>query len=122
MPAPGRGHWELQDADTCNLCHPVEAQVSSVLRNNFTFRCVEVSDRQERNRLEDRLIATVSACAECTPSATWLGRFAYSSVVRECGMWNSQSVGGMELSNDELKRFEELVNATTTKWNLERNS
>jgi len=122
MPAPGRGHWELQDADTCDLCRPVETQVSSVLRNNFTFRCVEVGDREEHNRLEDRLIATVSFCAECTPSPTWLGRFAYSSAVRDCGMWNSQSVGGMQLSSDELKRLEALVNETATRWNLKPNS
>jgi len=88
----------------------------SLLRNNFMFRCIEVSDRQERNRLEDRLMATVWACAECTPSPTWLGLYAYSSVVRSCGMWNIKGVGGVQLSDDELERFEELVDETATRW------
>jgi hypothetical protein len=118
MPTPGRGHWERQNDDACALCAPVEEQVSSLLRARFTFRCVEVVDREERNRLEELLIATISACNECAPSATWLGHQAYSSVVRGCGMWNSQSVGGAQLTPEDLRRFEELVGQTVNKWHL----
>ena len=61
-PTPGTGHWERQDEKPCRRCRPVEHDVSRLVRERFQFRCIAVSDRQERNLFEGVLIATLSAC------------------------------------------------------------
>jgi hypothetical protein len=111
-PMPGIGHWERQGARACERCWPVEARVSALLRERFRFRCVWMPNREERNRLEGGLVAALAQCTVCQPSADWLGRFAYSPIVRESGLWNVQFADGVQLTIAELARFGELVAAT----------
>jgi hypothetical protein len=108
-PGPGLGHWEKQNAKTCPRCHPVEAQVSGLFQSRFKFRCVKIADRQERNKFEALLIASLAACPFCRPTAQWLGLSAYSIQIQKCGLWNSQHVNGMIMNFDDIKRFAELV-------------
>lgn len=90
LPAPGRGHWELQNAKPCAICQPVEEEVSKLLRQNCSFRCVAIEDRDERNALEADLISLISACSICKPSSSWLGLQSYPEAVHLSGLWNSQ--------------------------------
>ncbi len=89
-PGPGQGHWERHMKVACPRCAPFEQRVSTLLVDRFRVRCVRIENREERNRLESRLIATVAACTVCGPSATWLGRFASREKVRASGLWNSE--------------------------------
>lgn len=113
-PEPGKGHWERQHEKPCQRCKPYEERVSHTLRTRFRFRCVFVSSRETRNKFEKTLIASLSACSVCKPSDRWLGRHAYSNVVRSAGMWNSQFVGGTPLSEEELQQFTDYVVSTPT--------
>ncbi|MFQ5910477.1 MAG: hypothetical protein ACE5IJ_07125 [Thermoplasmata archaeon] len=113
QPAPGRGHWEKQDAKTCERCRPVEADVSDLLRSDFAFRVVSIEDMAFRNLMERKLIGLLSACPACMPSREWLGRFAYGEKVRNSGLWNSSYVGeSVSLSREGWCRFEEAVEET----------
>ena len=114
LPRPGQGHWERQDKRTCSRCKPVEQEVSQLLKEHFSFRCVRIVDRTERNRFEQLLIASLARCPGCKASATWLGRHAYSSNVRQSGLWNSDFIDSLPLISSELARFENLVQQTTT--------
>lgn len=110
QPAPGRGHWERQNAKACALCKPTEAQVTRLLREVFWFRCVEIVAQDERNRLEEGIVASLAACPTCLPSPNWLGRHAYSLMVQESGLWNSNYVrDSLPLSEEELSRLEILA-------------
>lgn len=109
QPAPGQGHWEKQDAKPCTNCKPIEKEVSRLLRERFRFRCVEIIDQEERNYLEERIVATLARCPECQPSPNWLGRYAYNKNVVKAGLWNSDYVDSLPLTPDNLKRFEQLV-------------
>jgi len=109
LPGPGRGHWERQDASTCNSCRPVEQEVSRLLREHFSFRCVKIVSRNERNRMEQALIASLASCPRCKASATWLGRCADSPRVQQSGLWNSDFVDSVPLTSSELVRFENFV-------------
>ena len=70
-PAPGKGHWEKQDEKTCHRCQPVEQSVSRLLRTRFRFRCVSIPLRQERNRFEKALIATLSSLYRLRVLGQW---------------------------------------------------
>ena len=108
-PGPGQGHWERHMEAACARCAPYEQRVSALLGDRFRIRCVRIENREERNRLESRLIATVAACTVCGPSTNWLGRFASSEKVKASGLWNSEFVGGTTMGGADLKRFGELV-------------
>lgn len=112
QPAPGQGHWEKQDGKSCPRCAGVELAVSELLSSTFTFRCVQIEDRAERNDFEKRLIATIAACPVCRPSDDWLGRYAYPPLVRSSGLWNVQYVGEQPATDRQLRRFEELTRRT----------
>ncbi len=108
-PGPGIGHWEYQGGKECEQCERVETQVTNYLTKSMTFRCIQIDDASERNRMEAGLIATIAACQICNPSARWLGNYCYASKVQQSGLWNSQHVGDAGLTSAELARVETLV-------------
>lgn len=84
--------------------------MTQLLRGSFAFRCVAVDDRDLRNRLEKKVIGSLSCCRICKPSPGWLGRYTYSEKVRSSGLWNSNHVGGPdEMSSEDLQVLGELV-------------
>jgi hypothetical protein len=67
---------------------------------------------RERSTSEAMLIATLAACPACKPSQAWLGRHAYPRTVRESGLLNTEFVGGETLTQDDMRRLEQLVDNT----------
>ena len=111
-PGPGKGHWERQDEHKCPMCEPVEGAVSEYLEKYTSFRCVRINESDERSDFERVLIATIAQCPLCVASPTWLGRDAYSKKVQNTGLWNSDHTGSQTISDEELRRFEDLAAAT----------
>jgi hypothetical protein len=112
LPGPGQGHWERHGEKKCSRCEPVEQEVSQLLKEHFSFRCVKIVDRAERNRFEQRLIASLARCPGCKASATWLGRYAYSPNVQQSGLWNSEFIDSVPLTASQLVEFVKLVQQT----------
>ena len=75
---------------------------------NFSFAVLRFDDEANRRQFEECLLSTIYACPVCGPSETWLGKcHPNSEVIRQCGLWNVQSLGGKVLSRDEAKRLVE---------------
>jgi len=108
------GHWEKQNEDSCDICRPLESEVSEVIRQRFFIKCINIEDRDFRNYLERVIIRDLSHCPTCKPSETWLGRFAYNPKIRELGMWNSEFAFGPMAALDYLDQFESLAEKTKT--------
>lgn len=117
-PVPCASAWKrplgAAEREVRDRCRPVEQRVSLLLRTRFWFRCVAIRQREERNLLEELLTATLSCCSVCQPSRHWLGQHAYSDIVREMGVWNSQFTAGTPMSAAELARFADHVDRTRT--------
>ena len=115
QPGPGQGHWEKQNLQACEVCKPIERQVSQLLESSFWFRCIEIDEKGLRNTLERKLIATISLCPVCRPSDSWLGRFAYSDNVRNSGLWNSDYTFDQQetLGDFEARKLEEIIGRTS---------
>ncbi len=111
-PSAGQGHWERHMQKECDRCAPYEQRINDLLMADFSFRCIAVPDRTERNLMEVLLVATIAACAVCAPSAHWLGRFSSSPIVQGSGLWNREFVGKSTMSASDLERFGALVAAT----------
>jgi hypothetical protein len=120
QPGPGQGHWEKQNLQACEVCKPIESEVSHLLKSSFWFRCIEIEEKGLRNTLEKKLVATISLCPICRPSDSWLGKFAYSDNVRNSGLWNSDYVFDQQetLGDFELKKLEEIIGRTSKYYQL----
>jgi hypothetical protein len=90
----------------------MEDKVLNLLRSHFRFRAIVIDDGAERNRFEQLLIATLSACCDCRGSTAWLGQKSYSDKVRKSGLWNERDVDGPVLDELALAQFAEAVVAT----------
>jgi hypothetical protein len=86
----------------------IEEQVSRTLRANFTFVCFPVETKEERLGLESGLISLLAQYPIGKPSETWLGRFAYSPVIRSTGLWNTNETGKRALDCYQLKQVLDL--------------
>ncbi len=86
----------------------IENEVSRHIQTAFSFAVIRIDGKEERLRLESRIISTVSLCPDCGPSVHWLGNFSPKEKIRESGLWLVN-----ELYNEPLgdKDFIDLKNA-----------
>lgn len=95
---PFLAQWEIdlttraaktQYADSINFdkLKCVEREVTSYIKNAFKFVIFCVDDKNERLKLESKLISTISLCNECSASARWLGQHSPVEKIRQSGLW-----------------------------------
>lgn len=87
----------------------VEKNVSEYIQNNFSFAVVRVDDKEERLRLESRIISTVSLCTDCKPSADWLGNSSPKEKIRESGLWIVNELYKEPLNNKDFTLLQRAV-------------
>src|SRR5438067_2934032 len=87
----------------------VEADVTGYMRGAFRFVAFSVDDPAERLRLESRMISTVSACDECSPSSGWLGRHSPKVKIRDSGLWLVNELFKEPLTTADLRLLESAV-------------
>lgn len=80
----------------------VERQVSDYIQRHLRFVAFRVDDKQKRLDWESRIISTVSWCAECGPSPTWLGSYSPKEKIRKSGLWIVNELYKTPLSENEL--------------------
>jgi hypothetical protein len=84
-PKKAREHMENLDIPAIK---EVEGRVSDYMRSHFSFATIEVLNKEDRLRLESKLISTISLCKECSkPSPNWLGKSSPITKIRESGLW-----------------------------------
>ena len=87
----------------------IEAEVSSVIRESFTFCVFRVDDREYRLELEERIIATVNQCLDFRPSTNWLGNYSPKNQIRERGLWLVQGLNGRRMRLQDLIYLERAI-------------
>jgi len=91
----------------------IEWQITEIIRSKFSFRfIIAEKDRQE---LERKLIGTVSRCAKCKPSQSWLGNYSPEKKIKESGLWNKQHLGADEITEEDMETIRKLV-LETKEW------
>jgi len=82
----------------------IQEKVTAYFSNHLRFRCIEVNEKEHRIDLEERSIGTLANCAECSPSAAWLGRYALEKTICKSGLWAVQHVKGqLRLREQDLE-------------------
>lgn len=93
----------------------IEAEVTRILRENFSFRFVMLEGQAERMGsagLEARLIGTVARCGACRPSPGWLGQHSPVEKIRQSGLWLVQHLAAEPLREGDRKRLVDGIAAT----------
>jgi hypothetical protein len=83
----------------------IEKEVTQILRQNFSFRFIEVADEMQRmgsQGLERALIGTLASCPQCRPSDGWLGCYSPDARIRESGLWLIQFLRAAPLSPAQM--------------------
>lgn len=81
----------------------LEKQITSFVKENFSFVVIKIDNKDVRLELEKRLIATINDCRECKPSNEWLGLSSPVEKIRNSGLWLVQGLKGRCLSEDDLR-------------------
>ena len=64
-----------------------------------------VNTKDERLELESKMISTISHCAECCPSANWLGLFSPKEKICPSGLWLVNELYAERLSVEDIQRL-----------------
>ena len=85
-----------------------EKRVTNYMQSAFSFVVVPVEAKDQRLRLESRIISTVSNCALCRPSPNWLGNYSPKAKICESGLWLVNELHKEPLADQELRELVEL--------------
>jgi hypothetical protein len=87
----------------------VEREVTKYIQNNFSFIVFRVDSKDMRISLEEKIISTVSLCAECKQSETWLGNYSTVDKIRKSGLWLVQGLWKEQLNNEDITCIKKLL-------------
>jgi hypothetical protein len=87
----------------------VEHQVSEYIQSHFWFVVFPVPQKEDRLRLESRMISTVSLCQSYRPSPYWLGLSSPKEKIRESGLWIVNELYKQPLSQSEFYDINRLI-------------
>lgn len=79
----------------------IESDVSHRIQKTFSFVVLEVNN--DRLDIERGLIATISQCNECGPSARWFGNHSPLSKIVNSGLWQVQGLNGPSLLTEQIQ-------------------
>ena len=88
-----------------NRQRTVERTVSQYIQENFSFVVVRFDEKEERLRLESKMISIVSLCDACSPSPQWLGLSSPKKKIRDNGLWVINELYKEPLSVQDLERL-----------------
>ena len=87
----------------------VEQKVTKYMQDNFSFVVFEVSEKENRLKIESKIISTISLCSECRPSKGWLGLFSPKNKIKESGLWLVNELYKEPLNVEELNELKKLL-------------
>jgi hypothetical protein len=100
-----------KDIDT-NAIAEIESRVSTYIANSFSFTVIAVASKKDRLALKSGLLSTIASCADCKPSAQWLGLHHPNAKIRDTGLWNIQHVDDTPLSAEAV----DVICTTCAEW------
>lgn len=83
----------------------LEERVTDYIQTNFRVALLEVGTKEDRLRLESKLVSTVSLCEVCGPSDTWLGHHSPKAKIRESGLWQVNELYKTPLTAPDMARL-----------------
>ena len=99
----------------------IEKEVSTYMRENFSFVVFEVETEEERKKWEKKLISTLGQAGKkgiIESSKNWLGRNSSNTNVKTSGLWQDDDMNGMSLNLKELEQLLQIIQNSNLKYKL----
>ncbi len=87
----------------------IEREVSRYIQNSFSFVVFAVQQKEKRLSFESKIISTVSQCAECYPSISWLGLSSPNPKIRNSSLWQVNEIYKKSLLETELIEIKQFL-------------
>lgn len=87
----------------------IEREVSRYIQNSFSFVVFAVQQKEKRLSFESKIISTVSQCAECYPSISWLGLSLPNLKIRNSSLWQVNEIYKKSLLETELIEIKQFL-------------
>jgi len=94
-----------------NYQKTIEVQVSEFIQTKFSFCVFEVNSKEERLKIESKLISTVSLCEKCKPSKMWLGNYSTKNKIVESGLWLVNELYKTPFNTSDIEQLSKLINS-----------
>ena len=99
----------------------IEKEVSTYMRENFSFVVFEVETEEERKKWEKKLISTLGQAGKkgiIESSKNWLGRNSSTTNVKTSGLWQDDDMNGISLNLKELEQLLQIIQNSNLKYKL----
>ena len=99
----------------------IEKEVSTYMRENFSFVVFEVETEEERKKWEKKLISTLGQAGKkgiIESSKNWLGRNSSKTNVKTSGLWQDDDMNGISLNLKELEQLLQIIQNSNLKYKL----
>ena len=99
----------------------IEKEVSTYMRENFSFVVFEVETEEERKKWEKKLISTLGQAGKkgiIESSKNWLGRNSSNANVKTSGLWQDDDMNGISLNLKELEQLLQIIQNSNLKYKL----
>lgn len=98
----------------------IEKQVSTYMRENFSFVVFEVETQEEREFWEEKLTSTLAQAGKngLISFPNWLGKYSSNINVRTSGLWQSDEMNGHPLNLKELQQLLQIIQNSNLKYKL----
>lgn len=87
----------------------LEEKISQYVKENITFVCFPVPEKEKRLRLEEGMIATLNNDPSFGPSNHWFGLHSPIPDIARSGLWNRRGLHAQPLSDEELEEIKWLI-------------
>ena len=98
----------------------IEKEVSTYMRENFSFVVFEVETQKEREFWEEKLISTLGQAGKnrLISFPNWLGKYSSNTNVKTSGLWQSDEMNGFPLNPKELEQLLQIIQNSNLKYKL----
>lgn len=98
----------------------IEKEVSTYMRENFSFVVFEVETQKEREDWEEKLTSTLGQAGKngLISFPNWLGKYSSNINVRTSGLWQSDEMNGHPLNLKELQQLLQIIQNSNLKYKL----
>ncbi len=98
----------------------IEKEVSTYMRENFSFVVFEVETQKEREFWEEKLISTLGQAGKngFISFPNWLGKYSSNANVKTSGLWQSDEMNGHHLNLRELQQLLQIIQNSNLKYKL----
>ena len=99
----------------------IEKEVSTYMRENFSFVVFEVETEEERKKWEKKLISTLGQAGKkgiIESSKNWLGRNSSNTNVKTSALWQDDDMNGISLNLKELEQLLQIIQNSNLKYKL----